>query len=64
MIRRVVNSPIQPLPPCGAVVHHQQRPRSAGLPGQYRKPDGCLPGSGTYSYPELSAGGFSVRENV
>ncbi len=28
------------------------------------KPDGCLPGSGTYSYPELSAGGFSVRENV
>lgn len=67
MIRYIVNSlyhRYNRCPPCGAVVRHQQRSRSAGLPGQYRKPEGCLPGSGTYSYPELSAGGFSVRENV
>ena len=42
MIRRIVNSlyhRYNRCPPCGAVVRHQQRSRSAGLPGQHRKPE-------------------------
>lgn len=68
MIRRVVNSLYHRYnccpPPRGAVVCHQQRSRSAGLSGQCRKSEGCLPGAGAYLYPELPAGGVSVRKNV
>lgn len=68
MIRRVVNSLYHRYNCCpprvGQWFATSNGHVSAGLSGQCRKSEGCLPGAGAYLYPELPAGGVSVRKNV